>query len=50
MANVIRSIGLDKLVAHPDNPNKMSKANLAKLVRNIERTSRYEPLIVRPCR
>ncbi len=48
MANVIRSIGLDKLVVHPDNPNRMSKANLAKLVRNIERTGRYEPLIVRP--
>jgi hypothetical protein len=26
----------------------MSKANFAKLIRNIERTGRYEPLIVRP--
>jgi hypothetical protein len=49
MANSIQSIPLDKLIAHPDNPNRMSKANLAKLVRNIERTGRYEPLIVRPC-
>jgi len=49
MASVIQSIPLDKLVAHPDNPNRMSKANIAKLVRNIEQTGRYEPLIVRPC-
>jgi ParB-like chromosome segregation protein Spo0J len=27
----------------------MSKANFAKLVRNIDRTGRYEPLVVRPC-
>jgi len=26
----------------------MSKANLAKLVRNIEQTGQYEPIIVRP--
>lgn len=49
MAGSIKSIALDKLVAHPDNPNKMSKANFARLVRNIERTGLYEPLIVRPC-
>ena len=48
MANLIQSIPLDKLTAHPDNPNKMSKANFAKLVRNIKRTGRYEPLITRP--
>jgi len=48
MANLIRSIPLEKLIAHPDNPNRMSKANLAKLVRNIARTGRYEPIIVRP--
>jgi len=46
--NVIQSIAIDKLVAHPGNPNRMSKANFAKLVRNIERSGRYEPLIVRP--
>jgi hypothetical protein len=44
----VSSIELDKLVPHPDNPNRMSKADFAKLVSNIERTSRYEPLIVRP--
>ncbi len=48
MANSIRSIALEKLIAHPDNPNRMSNANLAKLVRNIERTGRYEPITVRP--
>ncbi len=47
--NRVSRIAIDKFVAHPDNPNRMSKANFAKLVRNIERTGRYEPLIVRPC-
>jgi ParB/RepB/Spo0J family partition protein len=49
MKNGIQSISLDKLVPHPDNPNRMSKANFDKLVRNIQRTGRYEPLVVRPC-
>ena len=49
MTNSIQSIALDKLTAHPDNPNQQSRVNFAKLVRNIERTGRYEPLIVRPC-
>ncbi|MHC4483074.1 MAG: ParB/RepB/Spo0J family partition protein [Planctomycetota bacterium] len=49
MANWIQAIALEKLVAHPDNPNQQSRVNFAKLVRNIERTGRYEPLIVRPC-
>jgi len=49
MINKIESIAIDKLVAHPDNPNRMSKANFAKLVRHIEQTGRYEPLTVRPC-
>lgn len=49
MTNSIQSIALDKLDFHPDNPNKQSKVNFAKLVRNIERTGRYEPLVVRPC-
>jgi len=47
--NRVSRIAIDKLVAHPDNPNRMSKTNFAKLVRNIERTGRYEPLVVRPC-
>ncbi len=45
----IQHIPLDRLVPHPDNPNRMSRANFEKLVRNIERTGRYEPLVVRPC-
>jgi ParB/RepB/Spo0J family partition protein len=49
MANSVQSIRLDNLVPHPDNPNQRSRVNFAKLVRNIERTGRYEPLIVRPC-
>ena len=49
MSTKIRHIALDKLVPHPGNPNRMSRANFGKLVRNIERTGRYEPLVVRPC-
>jgi len=49
MANSVQSIRLDNLVSHPDNANRMSKVNFAKLVRNIQRTGLYEPLIVRPC-
>lgn len=44
----IKTIPIKQLQPHPDNPNRMSKANFAKLVRHIERTGRYEPLIVRP--
>jgi len=49
MTNEIQSIAIDRFVPHPDNPNRMSKANFAKLLANIERTRRYEPLVVRPC-
>jgi hypothetical protein len=48
MANTIQSIALEKLLAHPANPNKMSEATFSKLVRNIKRTGRYEPIVVRP--
>jgi ParB-like chromosome segregation protein Spo0J len=48
MSNAVVSIPLDKLISHPDNPNRMSGAAFDKLVANIERTGRYEPLIVRP--
>ncbi len=50
MENKIQQIAVSRLVAHPDNPNRMSGSTFAKLVRNIERTGRYEPLIVRPFR
>jgi hypothetical protein len=48
VTNSIQSVALDKLEFHPDNPNKQSRVIFAKLVRNIERTGRYEPLVVRP--
>jgi hypothetical protein len=47
--NQIQSIPIEKLVPHPDRPNRLSKRKFAKLIRNIERTGRYEPLVVRPC-
>ncbi len=49
MNNEIQSIIIDRLVPHPDNPNRMSKANFTKLIRNIKLSGRYEPLVVRPC-
>ncbi len=45
----IRRISLDRLVPHPGHPNRMSRTTFEKLVRNMERTGRYEPLVVRPC-
>jgi hypothetical protein len=48
MANKVRAIALEKLIAHPANPNRMSDATFGKLVRNMERTGRYEPMVVRP--
>jgi ParB family chromosome partitioning protein len=41
-------IAISKLLAHPDNPNVMSGEKFRKLVRNIERTGLYEPIVVRP--
>lgn len=49
MVNSGRSIELDKLVAHRSSANRQSKVTFRKLVRNIERSGLYEPLIVRPC-
>ncbi len=49
VTNRVRRIPLDRLVPHPGNPNRMSRANFNKLMRHIERTGRYEPLVVRPC-
>ena len=48
MTNQIQTIKIVKLFAHPDNPNRMSRDTFSKLVRNIERTGRYEPIVVRP--
>jgi hypothetical protein len=49
MSTKIRHIPLDRLVPHPGNPNRMSRTNFRKLLGHIERTGRYEPLVVRPC-
>lgn len=45
--NSIIRIPLDKLLPHPENPNKMSKQNFEKLKRHIKQSHNYEPLIVR---
>jgi ParB-like chromosome segregation protein Spo0J len=44
--NIVR-IPLDKLLPHPENPNRMSKATFEKLKRLIAQSHNYEPLIVR---
>ncbi len=49
MSTRICHISLDRLVPHPGYPNRMSRATFEKLVRNLERTGLYEPLVVRPC-
>jgi ParB/RepB/Spo0J family partition protein len=48
MSTKLRRVALEKLKPHPDNPNRMSRGDFAKLVRNIKRTGRYEPIVVRP--
>jgi ParB-like chromosome segregation protein Spo0J len=45
--NTIIRIPLAKLLPHPENPNRMAKANFEKLKRHIKQSHRYEPLIVR---
>jgi len=40
-------IPLEQLLPHPENPNRMSKANFEKLKLHIKQTGNYEPLIVR---
>jgi len=40
-------VAVEKLVAHPRNANVMSSAVRGKLRRHLERTGRYEPLVVR---
>jgi ParB-like chromosome segregation protein Spo0J len=48
MKNTIKSININILQPHPENPNRMSKENLRKLKRHIETSGRYEPIIIRP--
>jgi ParB-like chromosome segregation protein Spo0J len=40
-------IPMAKLLPHPENPNRMSKANFEKLKLHIKQTGNYEPVIVR---
>jgi ParB-like chromosome segregation protein Spo0J len=47
MQNTILRIPLAKLLPHPENPNRMAKANFEKLKRHIKQSHNYEPLIVR---
>ena len=47
MSSVVRSVDIGLLREHPGNPNRMSAGQLGKLVRNIERSGCYEPLVVR---
>lgn len=42
-----KTIPIEKLTAHPANPNVMSNAGFKKLVNHIERSGNYEPVIVR---
>jgi hypothetical protein len=43
----IIGIPLEKLLFHPENPNRMSKSNFAKLKLHIKESHNYEPIIVR---
>lgn len=45
---VLQDIPIDLLVPHPENSNFMDAETRRKLQRHIERTGKYEPLIVRP--
>ena len=47
MQNTIIRIPLDRLLPHPENPNRMAKATFEKLKNHIKQTHKYEPLIVR---
>ena len=46
-SNTIHSIAIGSLVAHPKNPNVMSKSALVKLKRHLGQTGNYEPVVVR---
>ncbi len=44
----LRWVPLEALEPHPENANRMPDRLLAKLKRHVQRTGRYEPLLVRP--
>ena len=45
---MVKDIDLTLIRPHPENCNRMDAETLTKLRRHIERTGRYEPLVVRP--
>ncbi|TAJ19867.1 MAG: hypothetical protein EPO65_05470 [Dehalococcoidia bacterium] len=46
-AERLLTVPLERLHPHPANPNVMAEAVLATLARNIERSGRYPPIVVR---
>ena len=46
-SNTIFQIPVERLIAHPLNPNRMTQANFEKLKSHIARSGNYEPIIVR---
>ena len=48
--NEMKRIAVERLFEHPESVNVQSRVTFAKLVRHIERTGLYEPLVVRPLR
>ncbi len=45
---MVKNIGIGLILPHPENCNRMKTQALDKLRRHIERTGRYEPIVVRP--
>ena len=45
--NKYKTVPIEILIENPNNPNRMSKPNFKKLVRNIKSTGLYEPVIVK---
>lgn len=45
---MVTNIDVTRILPHPENSNRMDAETLTKLRRHVERTGRYEPLIVRP--
>ena len=45
---MVKDIDIALIRPHPENSNRMDAETLTKLRRHIERTGRYEPLVVRP--
>ena len=45
--NTVFQIPVERLIAHPLNPNRMTQTDFEKLKSHIARTGNYEPIIVR---